>query len=361
MELKHKPDFGATRELWHTFWADSERLPHPMVHAIIPKPGITPAKWPPKLTGAEQPDDIARRIEAWASTHDFLGAAVPFFSVQFGPMHFAGLLGCELVAHPGSAHTTWARPFVSDWAKAELRFQKESALWERTVNWIRQLRARLDGSVIVVEPTLSANLDALAAARGVEQLLADIVLDPEAIHHALAQVTRAHGEVAKALRDELAVETWGSVTRHGLYSPGMLDVLQCDFSCMIGEDTFNEFVLPYLAQEAEHLDCAEYHLDGPGAIRHLNSIASIEKVAVIQWQPGAGEAASKDWSGLQRKIDSLCKGQILKVDIEKVPDLWRSFRSRRLVFYVDGLSASRVGALLDSCATPRATIPPREL
>jgi hypothetical protein len=74
---------------------------------------------------------------------------------------------------------------------------------------------------------------------------------------------------------------------------------------MISPEMFREFGLPSLKHECDMLAGVVYHLDGPDAIRHLPAVSEIEKVKMIQWVPGAGEAAKKDWTALFQQIDDL--------------------------------------------------------
>ena len=179
-----------------------------------------------------------------------------------------------------------------------------------------------------------ANLDALAALRGTEELIADMMDRPAAVHRALRQITEAHRQIAEALAELLDQPRWGSITRHGMYSSGRVSVPQCDFSCMISPAMFREFALPYLREELEHLDVAEYHLDGPSAIQHVEAVCSLEKLGVIQWQPGAGNAEATDWSELYARIDSLGKGLIRGGRPQQVIEAWKKSRSRRQFFSV---------------------------
>jgi hypothetical protein len=122
-----------------------------------------------------------------------------------------------------------------------------------------------------------------------------------------------------------------------MYSRGVIDVPQCDASCMISPELFERFELPSLAHELAGLDASIYHLDGPGAIRHLEAICSLEKLDMIQWVPGAGQD-DKDWSDLRRRIDELGKGQIYQASANlgasEVKTVWESFSSRKLYFQV---------------------------
>jgi hypothetical protein len=45
-----------------------------------------------------------------------------------------------------------------------------------------------------------------------------------------------------------------------------------------------------------------YHLDGPGAIKHLDFLLSIPELRLIQWVPGAGAAPFREWIPLLKRI-----------------------------------------------------------
>ena len=59
---------------------------------------------------------IASTEASLARTH-FAGDALPVFCPPLGPVQFAAWLGAELVLKP-RAFTSWAKPFVKDWAAA---------------------------------------------------------------------------------------------------------------------------------------------------------------------------------------------------------------------------------------------------
>ncbi|MBD3320018.1 MAG: hypothetical protein GF350_02880 [Chitinivibrionales bacterium] len=89
---------------------------------------------------------------------------------------------------------------------------------------------------------------------------------------------------------------------------------------MISPDMFEKFGMPSLRAQVDCLNAAEYHLDGPGALQHIEQICSIDKISVIQWQPGAGKAASQNWTDVYHTIDSLGRGTVMwasKNDIRK--------------------------------------------
>jgi hypothetical protein len=52
------------------------------------------------------------------------------------------------------------------------------------------------------------------------------------------------------------------------------------------------------------VDHVMYHLDGPGALQHLDTLLSLPNLHGIQWVPGSGEAgpAHPKWRPLLRRI-----------------------------------------------------------
>lgn len=356
MELAFKPDFEAARRRWIAFWR-GEPLDRPPVRVEIPKPGVRSVEKPPYTSGKDgRFEPVIDQLLAWAETHLFLGEAIPFYYLEFGPDHFSTLLGADLASNPASGDTTWAVPFVDDWDEAEIRFQREGLWWRRTVDFIHAIRERCDGKLLISAPTFVAGLDALAAIRGVERLLIDLIEVPEKVLAALEKVCAAYEVIAAAFRRELDVGTFGSINRHGMWSPGLVNVPQCDFSAMISPAMFREFEVPCLHRECDVLDQVEYHLDGPDAIRHLEALCGTEGIDIIQWVPGSGEAETQDWTWLYERIDALGKGQILWKDQETVKRMWRTFRSRRLFFCTRAESPEQAARFLDELAA----VPVRE-
>ena len=358
MKLAFKPDFQEAAERWSAFWK-GEGLERPLLAVILPKEGVTPVAKPGYLSGYDGDyERVINQVLAWADTHEFLAEAIPFYQVEFGPDHFSALLGADLHKNPASGDTSWCMPFVDNWDSVEIKFRPDSKWWKQTVEFIRALRAHCDGKLLPTAPTLVAGLDCLAAIRGVENLLLDLITVPDKIKMALQAVCHAYEEIVKAFNVELDYQQNGSITRHGMYSPGIINVPQCDFSCMISPDMFQEFGAPCLQYEASVLDHAEYHLDGPGALKHLEAVCSIPGISVIQWQPGAGEAAQRDWFDLYKRIDRLSTGQILGGNKSRIVSLASELKSPRLFFTAGGLSREEVDELLIELERCWSPLPP---
>jgi hypothetical protein len=295
----------------------------------------------PYRMGVSPPEDMLDEIEEWAGAFYWCGDAIPGYRATFAPDDMALLLGADL-EYTGDTHgdglTGWIVPFLDDYDR-EIRFQPESKWCRRMATCIRALRKRFDGRILICWTQLQGGLDALSAIRGPQQLLVDLLHCPADVEDALRRIDRAVNEARDFLAREYDVPALGSLTRHGMYHPGRLDVPQCDFSCMIGEAMFRRFEVPSLINECAGLDVAEYHLDGPDAIRHLEAICEIDKIKVIQWQPGAGNAAQRDWNELYARIDGLGKGHLRGGSPDEVRKLWRGYRSNYLCCGVSGVTS----------------------
>lgn len=312
-----------------------------MLHAVAPKTGIAPVSKPrPYDCAFGDLDPIIEQALAWASTHDFLGDAVPYLMVTLAPDHFAALLGAEIHRNQAGG-TNWVEPCLTTLDDADIRFQRDGRWWRRTVECVEKFRARCDGKIIITGTHLQGGLDCLTALYGTQNLLLDLAIAPELVHRALGQIDTAVCEVRKAMSDLLDIPRWGSLNRFGMYSTGIIDVPQCDVSCMVSPAMFNEFELPHLAREIDSTDASLYHLDGPGAVQHLDSLCSIDKLDMVQWMPGEGHY-DDDHTALNARIDALGKGQIFqpyyRLSESDITRTWETFRSRKLYFMLDAES-----------------------
>ncbi len=353
VELEFKLNFEEARQRWAAFW-EGEHTDRPLLSIVVPKPGVEPIDKPRYMAGADgNYDEPIDQLLGWARTHDFLAEAIPFFNLEFCPDHFSLLLGAERETNPASPNTSWAVPFVTDWDTADIRFRRDGKWWSRTVEFAQALRAKCDGKLLIAAPTLVGGLDALAAVRGPNQLMTDLATEPEKVTAALDRVCSAYRDILDAFAELLDFDGFGSINRHGMYSRGRINVPQCDASCMISDRMYREFGIPSLKREMGLLDAAEYHLDGPGAIRHLEALCELDDLDIVQWVPGSGEAEHQDWTDLYRRIDALGKGQMIGTDRERIAQFWGEFRSRKLFFHTSAVSQEDAADILSGLEKPR--------
>ncbi len=336
MELEFKKDFSDVQINWQKFWDGT--LDRPILLAICPKENTEPVPNPPFGAAFTQGiEPVVDQTLRWAEKHEFLGDTVPYVRPSLIIDLMPALLGAEIISAAGGDRIdTHAQPFVQDLNSAEIRFQRDSEWWEKWCRLAECITAKCSGKMIPGSAQCwYNNLDTLAAIRGNTQLLMDFYDNPEGIHCCMKQIIQAHREAVEESNQMFAIDQWGSVTGHGFYHTGKTAVPQCDFGFNIGKEHFDEFGLPYLRDEVNMLDDAEYHLDGPGNITHLESIVSIEKIKVIQWVSGAGNE-NKDWTSLYEQINEFGKGLWLSArSPQQAVELWNRYnKSGRMILHV---------------------------
>ena len=344
MKLEFKPDFEQTAQRWDSLWKGVNTRPILMME--IPKPGVRKVVAAPPFSSLfEGPvNPLIDQLLAWAETHEFLGESIPSFCLHFGADTMAAYLGADLKLAPdGGDSGSWAVPFIEDLDKTKISFKRNGYWWRRTVEFGQAIRERCDGKLFISSPQWAANLDVLSAIRGREELLLDLMEKPEAVKRALDDICRAYSDIIQAFAELLDWDRLGSIGGHGTYAVGRQGSPQCDFSCMISTEMFREFVIPCLRREGDDIQPYVYHLDGPGAIRHLPALCELEKLAIISYVPGQpGQPGREHEPSLRTEVDKLGKGQWFhfnddmtcgwkKNDIKRA---WQTFKSRQLIFTV---------------------------
>lgn len=75
----------------------------------------------------------------------------------------------------------------------------------------------------------------------------------------------------------------GTTVWINLWVPGKFYPVENDLSLLISTDMYREFFLEELVNEINYLDYSMYHLDGEGALHHLDMILNIPKLNAVQW------------------------------------------------------------------------------
>ncbi len=330
-----RDDFLVVQQRWDAYWTEQNKRP---VYAItVPKNGNDFAPRPTYMMGFNGDfQGVADTLARWADSCEFYGEGYAYYGLSFGADDFAAFLGADLKLSP-NGDTSWPVHTLTSLKGAKIAFQKDGKWFTRLCEFHHTLKATLGDRVMLVAPTLTAGLDAVVGLYGAINLLTDMVDDPETVHEALAQVDRAYTDIFNACAELFDYKTYGSATRHGMYTTKAAGVPQCDFSCMISPAMFEEFAVPSITHEFSRLTGGEYHLDGPDAIRHLERLVKIPRLHTVQWVPGAGNAENVDWMPLYQRIAGLGKALILHGNPTRVEEFERVLNTNKLFFSVGGL------------------------
>lgn len=161
------------------------------------------------------------------------------------------------------------------------------------------------GCYFVGCPALTGGFDALAALRGTENLLMDMIKRPGWIKQRLKELLRAYRDVYDRLYELIKMDDGGMAYRDFcLWAPAKVAEVQCDAAAMISPAMFKEFVVPDLASYCGWLDYSLFHLDGTQCIVHLDHLLEIDSLDAIEWTPQSWlpGGADKQWHEMYKRI-----------------------------------------------------------
>ena len=240
----------------------------------------------------------------WYVAHSSLIADIlPVANTQLGPGSLAAILGGVF---EGGEDTIWIHPRpVADGSSADdITFDRNHPNWLLHKNLLKACKAKAQGHYYVGMPDLMEGLDVLAALKGTDKVLLDTVMQPEVLEHQMQQINDIYFQVFDELYDIIREGDEMAFCYFSAWAPGKMSKLQSDISTMISVDDYLRFVQPFIREQCQKIDYTLYHLDGVGAMHHLDALLDIKELNAIQWTPGVGEpqGGSSKWYDLYKKI-----------------------------------------------------------
>ncbi len=267
----------------------------------------------------------------------YMAEAFPVFYTNFGTAAHCSYFGSE---PDYSKNTVWFNPCLEEADIDGLVFDINNCpQFDAQISFMKNLSEKSKGRFMVGMNDNCGITDALAEIRGNDNLLMDLITDPDFVKEGIKKVTAAWKatqsqffEVIRENNDGGSSHGWMNTWHSGRHAQ-----IQCDFSVMISPNFFEEFVLPELIETSEFLDGTSYHLDGQEQLRHLDYILSIETIDNIQWTPVAGQPPTSEFIEPLKKIQAAGKGLILIPKPQEVPFLLENLSHKGLHLVVNGL------------------------
>ncbi len=323
MELTTKDDWQAAEKRIAAWW-EGAVIDRPVIQVTAPRAGhtwdslaqvVSPAGVPQaEITDwFTNPDHILRRINRQVDSLFWGGEAFPIvFPVSSRMVAImAAYLGCPYRLL-GPAGTAWADPVLTDWEqRPTYQFDPDSPWW-RLTRQLLEAGARIAKNRFYVGiPDLNGPSQILALLRGSQELALDLMDHPGVVRAALEELNDTWYRYWQACHGVIHQYIGGYHNWIQLRTDIPYTDLQCDFSIMISPKMFNEHFLPALEQQTRWVERTIYHLDGPGAIRHLDALLALPRLTGIQWIQGEGAAPTSQWLPLLRRIQA--GGKLLQV------------------------------------------------
>ncbi|MFO7695894.1 MAG: hypothetical protein R6X16_01880 [Anaerolineae bacterium] len=340
-----KPDYEDTKHRIEAFW-EREVIDRPVVQFSLARPMAEWVTLPPSSHATLRDrwldaDYQARYALANLSNHEFLGDTLPVAFPNLGPEVFAAFYGCPL--HFGES-TSWTDPILHDWEDADrIRFDPQSPYLHKLHEMTDAFLAIGRGRFITGMTDWHPGGDWLAALRDPANLAIDLITNPDDVLNLLVRGETDYVRVYDAFCDKLRAAGQPITTWLPLISDGRYYVPSNDFSYMISNAMFERFFLPGLARECQFLDRSIYHLDGPGALRHLDSILSIRELDAVQWVFGAGNEGYGRWVDVYRRIQAAGKGVEVICTLEEIDQVIETLSPKGLYLSVEGVPAREAG------------------
>ncbi len=297
MPLDHMDDWERRLARQDAFW-DRQILDRPVVAMTVRRPEPVRVLPPPPAYASprERWLDTGRRVEeavAHVLNHEYLGDALPHVRPNLGPEVFSAFWGCELEF---GETTSWSIPNLRSWDEADrLRCSRDHVYWRKLKEMTQAFIEAGRGLFYTGLTDFHPGGDALAAFRDPLQLNLDLVDHVEEVKALLRRVTESYFDVYNDFVQQLRTARQPISTWAGIVSTRRWYVPSNDFSCMISSAMFDEVFRPGIVEECRFLEASIYHLDGPGALRHLDSLLSIRELNAVQWVYGAGHGRASDW------------------------------------------------------------------
>lgn len=297
-------------------WWEGEILDRPTIQVTAPRSDPKPLPVKHHATLRERWMDAGYVVEhaSIQIANTFWGGEIlPYFWPNLGPDVQAACMGAELDFGEG---TSWSKPVIEDLDHLpDLKIDSHNIYTQTLLEMTRLSLEAGRGKWITGHTDLHPDADLLAALRGPEQLCIDLITRPDKVRELVDLVRPSFTDLYDRQRD-MMLSTGQTLTISWLplFAEGRYYIPSNDFSCMISNSDFREFFLPQIIEQTEWLDRSIYHLDGPDALRHLDSLLEIETLDAIQYVWGAGKGRATDWIPTFKRIQAAGKNQWIPIE-----------------------------------------------
>ena len=341
MRFTCKPNYEKTLKRFEAVFQGevADRVP---VNIVLPTEKQIPVPQKQHASAKEFHWDIefrAEQLDVQIQNTDYSVAdAIPMARANLGPELISVWCGCELHY---AYDTTWTTPCLIDWKDAdEYTLDFENPVFKLYDRFMDLLIERGKGRFIVAPNSFAGSADNLAAMRNPQQFALDLYDHPEEVKRKLRTAAEdtfaAYDYFYKKIRAaDMPLTAFITAIHEEKYH-----IIQNDFSYMVGEEMFEEFFLECVIRECRFFTKNFYHLDGIGALKHLDALLRIPELCAVQWMPGAGQFGFSRWIPVYQKIQKAKKGLTVHLDVGDLDTLFSSLRPEGIyIEYLGGIDS----------------------
>jgi hypothetical protein len=339
MPIEQLPDWEQRLARQDAFW-QCEIIDRPVVNMWLAKPNPEypwPAEknWPTIKDRWMDTEYFTACAVAGVMNTDFVGDALPNAYPNLGPEVFSAYFGCEL---DYSETTAWAIPNLHDWSEVgKIKFSTDNFYYQKVMERTDALLEAGKGKFYVGITDMHAGADCLAAFRDPLQLNIDMIEAVDEVKALLRYTNDVYFQVMDTYYEKFDAAQGAFSSWPGIVSTKRWYVPSNDFSCMVSKAMFDDVFLPGIIEECRHMEANVYHLDGPDALRHLDSLLAIKELNAIQWVYGAGKGRASDWLPVYKKCQAAGKGLQINLELDEIDLFMQELRPQGLWLAIHGV------------------------
>jgi hypothetical protein len=337
VKLRYKDDWEATQKRYAAWWS-GEYIGRCGLFITAPKDGIGDEPAP------VMPEDPVKRwtdLEYITACNDYEHRRT-FYGAEAFPIWYPGYpghtsipayLGCPTVL---DLTTGWWEPILTgeEWRTEDLRLDRNGRWWKFTMALLECEAKEAMGKSLPSTGAFVGCGDTLAALRGTDRLLIDVIACPDLVRRTEKVLMDIWFEVYETFRAVLRpAADGGSCGWFPLWAPGKFYAVQNDFSYMISPGMFRDLFLPEIRRQTEFLDYTVYHVDGVAAFAHVPALCELPKLQAIQILPGAGKPSPLHYADALRTVQAGGKNLHITIPPEEVEPALKMLSAKGLFIH----------------------------
>jgi hypothetical protein len=340
-----KPEYERSKQRMDAFW-ERELLDRPVVQFPLFKPMDEQIELPVSGHHYMEHEWLDTDFQAeWnlvnLSNQLFLGDTMPVAWPTLGSDMFAAFYGCPL--YYGEFGISWSEPIILNIAEQEkFPFDWTNPNLARLIRLTDTILDIGKGKFITGMPDWHTGGDCIAALRGSIGLAADLINNPAEVIKLLCRIEKDYEHLYRMFFEKLRnagqpISTWVPLVSDRKYS-----MVSNDFSTMISASMYRDIFLDGVIHECQFLDRSLYHLDGPGALRHLDAILDIAELDGVQFVPSPWDDSFMHWAGIYKRIQKAGKCIQVNCKLSEIEDVIRILNPAGLYLYVQDVTSEEI-------------------
>ena len=332
--LKYKPDWEETKGRYLAWWA-GEALDRCAISVTAPVNEIPEGPVPvrPDTPYERWTDlDYLSACNEYGMSRTFCGGeAFPIWTLGYpGHTSIPTFLGCALDL---DFDTGWWNPVVTGESLEQvlnLRIDPENEWWKFTFKALERAVKESECCCIPSIGAFGGCGDTLAALRGTDRLLLDVIDRPDEVYAAEQYLMDMWFEVYDTFYNIIHEVSGGSTCWFDLWSPGKFYAAQNDFAYMISPKLFSSIFLPAIERQTRFLDNCVYHVDGIGNFLHVPALCELSNLQALQILPGAGKPSPLHYMDTLKYVQNAGKNLHISIPAVEVETALTELSSKGL-------------------------------